>query len=289
VARIPGPPLKESLPLKAILRRFVFMAFVGAAVALMLVGKIETVVVEELRMRATDAITPILDFLSRPVAGFAGAVESLDELASLRSENARLREENERLIHWQLLARRLEGENQSLRDLLRLKPGPPARHIAARVVADTGGAFARSVLVNAGTLDGVRQKQSVLSSEGLVGRVVQVGRRSARVLLITDLNSRVPVVVGDRRLHAILSGTNGDRPVLRYFVGDDTVADGDFVMTSGQGGMFPPGLPIGTVARASAESDDAAEVVPLIDWHRLEFVRIVDFSGGLVSESGALR
>ncbi|WP_354074758.1 rod shape-determining protein MreC [Constrictibacter sp. MBR-5] len=265
------------------------MAFVGAAVALMLVGKIETVVVEELRMRATDAITPILDFLSRPVAGFAGAVESLDELASLRSENARLREENERLIHWQLLARRLEGENQSLRDLLRLKPGPPARHIAARVVADTGGAFARSVLVNAGTLDGVRQKQSVLSSEGLVGRVVQVGRRSARVLLITDLNSRVPVVVGDRRLHAILSGTNGDRPVLRYFVGDDTVADGDFVMTSGQGGMFPPGLPIGTVARASAESDDAAEVVPLIDWHRLEFVRIVDFSGGLVSESGALR
>ncbi|MET4696994.1 rod shape-determining protein MreC [Constrictibacter sp. MBR-5] len=289
MARIPGPPLKESLPLKAILRRFVFMAFVGAAVALMLVGKIETVVVEELRMRATDAITPILDFLSRPVAGFAGAVESLDELASLRSENARLREENERLIHWQLLARRLEGENQSLRDLLRLKPGPPARHIAARVVADTGGAFARSVLVNAGTLDGVRQKQSVLSSEGLVGRVVQVGRRSARVLLITDLNSRVPVVVGDRRLHAILSGTNGDRPVLRYFVGDDTVADGDFVMTSGQGGMFPPGLPIGTVARASAESDDAAEVVPLIDWHRLEFVRIVDFSGGLVSESGALR
>lgn len=289
MARIPGPPLKESLPLKAILRRFVFMAFVGAAVALMLVGKIETVVVEELRMRATDAITPILDFLSRPVAGFAGAVESLDELTSLRSENARLREENERLIHWQLLARRLEGENQSLRDLLRLKPGPPARHIAARVVADTGGAFARSVLVNAGTLDGVRQKQSVLSSEGLVGRVVQVGRRSARVLLITDLNSRVPVVVGDRRLHAILSGTNGDRPVLRYFVGDDTVADGDFVMTSGQGGMFPPGLPIGTVARASAESDDAAEVVPLIDWHRLEFVRIVDFSGGLVSESGALR
>ena len=289
MARIPGPPLKESLPLKAILRRFVFMAFVGAAVALMLVGKIETVVVEELRMRATDAITPILDFLSRPVAGFAGAVESLDELASLRSENARLREENERLIHWQLLARRLEGENQSLRDLLRLKPGPPARHIAARVVADTGGAFARSVLVNAGTLDGVRQKQSVLSSEGLVGRVVQVGRRSARVLLITDLNSRVPVVVGDRRLHAILAGTNGDRPVLRYFVGDDVVAEGDFVMTSGQGGMFPPGLPVGTVARASAESGDDAEVVPLIDWHRLEFVRIVDFSGGLVGESGALR
>lgn len=281
--------MKESLPLKAVLRRFVLMAFIGAAVALMLVGKIETVVIEELRMRATDAITPILDFLSRPVAGFAGAVESLDELATLRSENARLREENERLIHWQLLARRLEGENQSLRDLLRLKPGPPARHIAARVVADTGGAFARSVLVNAGTLDGVQQKQSVLSAEGLVGRVVQVGQRSARVLLITDLNSRVPVVVGDRRLHAILVGTNGDRPVLRYFVGDDEVADGDFVMTSGQGGVFPPGLPIGTVVRQGADSGDNPEVMPLIDWHRLEFVRIVDFSGGLVTDTGTLR
>lgn len=265
------------------------MAFVGAAVALMLVGKIETVLIEQVRMRATDAITPALDFLSRPVAGFAAAVESLDELASLREENARLRAENERLIHWQLLARRLEGENQSLRDLLRLKPGPPARHIAARVVADTGGAFARSVLVNAGTLDGVMAKQAVLSADGLVGRVVQVGQRSARVLLISDLNSRIPVVVGDRRLHAILAGTNEDRPVLRHFVGGDAVSPGDFVMTSGQGGVFPPGLPIGTVARGAPESGEEAEVVPLVDWHRLEFVRIVDFSGGLFTEFGTLR
>src|SRR3546814_10657261 len=79
----------------------------GAAVALMLVGKIETVVVEQLRTHATDAISPILDVLSRPVAGFAGAVESVGELTSLRSENARLLAANERLVHWQLLARRL--------------------------------------------------------------------------------------------------------------------------------------------------------------------------------------
>ncbi|MFN4088160.1 MAG: rod shape-determining protein MreC [Alphaproteobacteria bacterium] len=286
MAREPKPPLNESLPLKAILRRSVFMAFVGAAVALMLVGKIETVLVEGLRTRATDAITPILDVLSRPVAGFAAAVENIGEFASLRSENARLRAENERLVHWQLTARRLEGENQSLRDLLRLQPGPQARHIAARVVADTGGAFARSVLVNAGSLDGVQRKQSVLSGEGLVGRVVQVGQRSARVLLITDMNSRVPVVVGDQRRHAILIGTNGDRPVLRHFVGDDEVERGAFVMTSGQGGVFPPGLPIGVVA---GETSDGPAVMPLIDWHRLEFVRIVDFSSGLVTDAGGLR
>src|SRR3546814_206144 len=172
---------------------------------------IEPVVVEQLRTHATDAISPILDVLSRPVSGFAGAVESVGELTSLRSENARLRAENERLVHWQLLARRLEGENQALRDLLRLKPGPEARHIAARVIADTGGAFARSLLVNAGSADGVRRRQSVLSGEGLVGRIVQVGRRSARVLLITDLNSRIPVVVGDQRRQPILIGIHHDQ------------------------------------------------------------------------------
>lgn len=286
MARESRPPLNESLPLKAFLKRFVFLSFIGASVALMLVGKIETVVVEELRTRATDVITPILDVLSRPVAGFAAAVENVSELASLRSENARLRAENERLLHWQLLARRLEGENQSLRDLLRLKPGPEARHMAARVVADTGGAFARSVLVNAGALDGVQRKQSVLSGEGLVGRVVQVGQRSARVLLVTDINSKVPVVVGEARRHAIMSGTNSDRPVLRHFVGDEEVRPGDFVMTSGQGGVFPPGLPVGTVA---ADSGEGVEVVPLIEWHRLEFVRIVDFSGDLITRSGIPR
>ena len=264
--------------LRDFLSRFAYAGLIGGAVALMLIGKIEAVLVEEIRIRALDLTAPLLELLSGPVTRLGTIGDHVGELARLREENARLRDENGRLLQLQVIAQRLEGENQAFRGLLRLTPTPPATFVTARVVADTGGAFARTIVVNVGTAGGVTPRQIVMTGEGLVGRVLQVGNRSARVLLITDLNSKVPVVAGEERRRAILTGENNDRPHLTHIDGGGEVKRGDLVLTSGHGGLFPAGLPVGVVA---GETERGIEVQPFVDWNRLEFVRIVDYSAAL--------
>lgn len=272
-------------PVKAFLRRFAYVLLVGAAVGLMLIGKIETVLIEATRARIADAVTPILEVVSKPVTALQGFAGSIGELAALREENQRLRRENATVRQWQLLARRLEDENRALRGLLNFNPGPAASFVTARVVADTGGAFVRSVLINAGTRDGIDHGQAVVSGEGLVGRVTHAGERSARVLLLTDLNSRVPVVVGEARHRAILAGDNSDNPRLIHADTKATLGPGELIVTSGEGGVFEPGLPIGVVAGPLGRG---IAVQSFVDWSRIEYVRVVDY-GARTSLEAATR
>lgn len=269
-----GSVLRFATPLKALIQRFAFLALVATTFGLMLLGKADMVLVEGIRTTATDAVAPILDAFSRPAATVGRIVDRARELAALREENARLREQNERLLQWQQVARKLEAENRTLRGLLRLAPDPSVSFISARVIADSGGAFARSLLINAGARDGVRKGQAVVTGEGLVGRIAAVGDRSARVLLITDLNSRIPVVVDSTRERAVLAGDNSDRPQLQRLGIDARVWPGERIVTSGHGGAFPPGLPVGIVASVT---ETEIRVQPYVEWSRLEYVRVVDF------------
>jgi len=178
---------------KAWLHRFTFVLLFGATLALMVIGKSDSSLVERARLLATDALTPIMDGISRPLATIRQAYDNAREFLNLREENAALREQQARLAQWQTVARQLAAENQSLRELLKFAPEQAVTFVAARVVADNGGAFVRSVLVAAGARNGVRKGDAAATGEGLVGRVAEVGERSARVLLLTDINSRIPV------------------------------------------------------------------------------------------------
>ena len=280
-----GSVVRVAKPLKAWLQRFAILALIGAAFALMLLGKADSLLLERARSAVVDAVAPILDAASKPVATVKTVIQGAQELAELRAENAELRARNERLMHWQMVARRLEVENDSLRGLLRLNPDPLETAITARVVADPGGAFVRSVLVNAGERDGLRRGQAALTGMGLAGRVAQVGKRSARILLITDMNSRVPVIIGAHRERALLAGDNSDQPRIEFLRPRVVVFPGDRVMTSGQGGVLPPGLPVGEVVSVG---ETGVKVKPFVDTHRLEFLRVLDYQmpGLLRSEDG---
>ncbi|UEM21925.1 rod shape-determining protein MreC [Skermanella mucosa] len=284
--RATGSVVRLAAPLRALAQRFSFLLLVFAAIALMMVGKVDTVLVEGIRSRVTDAFTPILDAISRPAATAAHFVESLHEIVNLRGENERLRQENAALLQWQQAAQRLDAENRSLRSLLNYKPELAASYITGRVVADPGGAFVRTVVVTAGRRDGVRPGQAAVSGRGLMGRVVQAGEWSSRVLLITDLNSRIPVVIEPSRQRAVMSGDNSGQPRLLYLPGDATPAVGDRVVTSGHGGMFPPGLPVGLIAEVA---ESAIRVQPFVDPGRVEHVQLVNFGlpGGLSANAPA--
>jgi len=260
--------------IKAAAQRFSFLLLLFGAIGLMMVGKIDAVLVDGARQRAMDAMAPLLDAISRPAATAARVVEEIQTLADIRAENAQLRAENAALLQFRDASYRLEAENLSLRALLNYRPPEPNRFLTARVIADNSGAFVRSLAVNLGTANGVANGQAVLGDQGLAGRIVQAGERAARILLLTDLNARIPVVLERSRYRAVLGGDNTDLPKLIHLPLEAEVTVGDRIVTSGHGGMFPPGLPVGVV---QAVEDGVVRVQPFQDLTRLEYVRIVDF------------
>lgn len=268
--------MRFAVPGKVLLQRFAFLFLVLAAFGIMLLSKAETVVVEKVSTVVVDVFAPIMDVLSRPAAAVNDAVRNVRGLAELREENVRLKRENERLLIWQEAARRLSSQNLALQSLLNFKQGPNSHSIATRVIADSGGAFVRSVVVNAGDREGVRKGQAAVSGAGLAGRVAIAGYRSARILLITDINSRVPVLIESSRDRAILSGDNSGKPKLRFLPANASVKAGDRVVTSGHGGVFPPGIQVG---RIEVVPDGVMRVNPNVRFDQLEFVRLIDSAG----------
>jgi rod shape-determining protein MreC len=266
--------LRIAAPLRAVAQRFAFLALIGLAVGLVILGKADALVVERLRVAVTDAFAPILAALAEPIATAEQTIADARDLIHLREDYVKLKEENARLREWEQTARELAAQNKAYRTALGFVPDGAKRTLAARVIADSGGAFVRSLLINAGARDGVARGQAVVVDDGLIGRVAEVGEISARILLITDLNSRIPVIVESTRDQAILGGDNSDQPRLLYLPPSLRLTPGDRIVTSGTGGVFPPGLPVGTV---SSVTDSGVRVQPFADWNKIEFVRIIDY------------
>ena len=269
---------------RTVVQRFALALLVVTAFGAMLIGKADTVLVEQARVWALDLASPALEAIARPVAVINRAIADLKEFASLRQENARLREENARLLAWQTAARRLENENDRLRELAKFREGPEASFITARIVGDSVSAYVRGALLNVGRKAGVTSGQAVVSAEGLAGRVAEVGDNSARVLFVTDVNSHLPVLVERTRERAILAGDNSPQLRLMLLQGVQGVQRGDRIVTSGDGGSFPVGIPVGEVVETG---EGHVRVRPFADFSRLEFVRVVDYGvTGLVGGGG---
>jgi len=262
-----------SAPLKELVQRCAFLFLILAAIGIMLLSKSETLVVEKVSTVVIDVFSPVMSVVSQPAATIKNAVKTVHELVNLRQENIQLKRENERLLLAQEAARRLSSENKVLQTLLKLSPEPKMQFITARVIADSGGAFVRTVIVNTGRRNGVRKGQAAITGEGLAGRVIAVGSRSARVLLVTDISSRVPVLVETSRNRAILSGDNSSMPQLTFLPANSIVKAGHRIVTSGHGGVFPAGLLVGHIVDAP---NGIMRVKPKVNFQKLEYIRLVD-------------
>ncbi|MBS0560434.1 MAG: rod shape-determining protein MreC [Proteobacteria bacterium] len=273
--------IRLSISTRQALAKLTLPVLIAAAFGLMLLAKADALLAERARMAFADALAPIYAVLSEPLGQVRAAVNEVQSLWSLRSENARLREENDRLRHWQSVALALDAENKRLKANLHWIPDSMPRFVTARVVADAGGVYARAVLLSVGPNHSVTKGEIALDDRGLVGRVTEVGSRTARVLLITDLNSRIPVILENSRARAILVGSNGPRPRLIYWSEGAVPAEGERVVTSAEAGAFPPNLPVGVVHYSS---NNVPEVDPAAQLDKLEIVRLFDYGlQGLVA------
>ena len=273
----PSPVSRFAAPIRLYGQRFAFLGLIAAAVGMMVLGKAETQLVERLRMVVADAFVPVLDAIARPVATVNELGARIDEIVHVHAENARLREENERLLQWQAVARKLEAENASLRDALRFTPEAAVSFVSARVVGHAGGSFLRAVLVTAGSRDGVAKGQAAVTGDGLAGRVTEVGERAARVLLLTDINSHVPVVIESSGDRAVMAGDNSEHPKLLFLPNTAKPQIGERVVTSGHGGVFPPGIPVGVIVAAE---DTSVRVQPFVEFDRMQHLRLIEYGLG---------
>ncbi|MEZ5994876.1 MAG: rod shape-determining protein MreC [Hyphomonadaceae bacterium] len=205
-----------------------------------------------------------------------------------------LERENRELQAWRDLAERLAERNARYEALLRMPEdgfgeGADLEHaIAAQLVLDSGGPFMRTLVANAGADHGVRVGYVAVNENGLVGRVVSVGRRTSRVLMLDDYNSRIPVLGEASRVRAVLAGQATRRPELilypyqmqaprlDFIVGAQSLREGERVITSGDGGLFPRGIPVGVARR---DGDGAWRVALSAAQRPIDFVRLLPFAG----------
>jgi len=225
--------------------------------------------------KAADAVAaPVGGVLSGPVRWVGAGVDSVRGYFFAISENRRLKAELKEAHEWRDAALALRNTNERYRILLGLKTDPPIPMISARIVTDTRGPFANTRLANVGKEMGVKPGYPVMSENGLVGRVIGVTTGASRVLLLTDISSRTPVMIDRTNARAILTGDGGPNPKLEYMRGQNPVQPGDRVVTSGDGGVLPRGLPVGVAAKGL---DGRWRVILASDSAPVDFVRILEF------------
>ena len=260
--------------LRATIQRTMPPLLVLLAAVMIILAKADERMFDALRTALIDDAAPVLDALSRPIDAATTAIDRVRGIVMMYEDNQRLAQENARLLQWQQVALRMADDNRQLRGLLKVVPQTAVSYVTARVIADSGGGYVRSVLIDAGSEQGLARGQAVITGEGLIGRLTEVGGRAARVLLITDLNSRIPVKIEGAHAAAVLAGDNSERPQLLYATAPDRIKVGDRVVTSGEGGVFQPDLPVGIVA---ALGPDGARVEPFVELSQLGYVMVVNY------------
>ena len=258
-----------------------------ASVAVIVAGVIAGAILigdrrETLQAQAYSASKNIVDSVAAPVGGAiaapvrwtGGGIDAIRGYFFAISQNERLRAENLELQRYRDAAIALRNENQRLRALLTLKSDPPIPMVTGHVVLDARGPFSNTRLADVGAEQGVVIGNPVMSERGLVGRVVGVAHGASRILLLTDIASRTPVLVDRTNARAILTGEGGPNPKLAYLRGVEPVKAGDRILTSGDGGVFPRGLPVGVAVMGL---DGNWRVRLDSDLGSIDFVRILLF------------
>lgn len=271
--------------IRLLAQKFALVILFISAFALMLVNKTDTVLIEKTSSVATDIVSPVIDVLVIPAKVVARFYDYFKDLKEIHADNQRLKEENRKLNNLFDRARALEIENKLLADLLNYVTPPEASFVTARVIAEEGDAFSHSIVAYIGG-NKVRKGQVALSDKGVAGRVDRMGKMYARIILITDINSKIPVMVEKTRVRGILSGDNTTTPKMIFIPLDAEIAIGDRIVTSGVAGVFPAGLPVGKVV--SLDKNEI-RVKPFSNLDQLEYIKLVDYglNGALVDADGA--
>lgn len=263
-----------SIHIKQVLAKMILPCLFILSCLIMLLGQAQPKLIEVVRLKVTDFLAPGYALIEKPFGVFESFLNSVKNIRNIAAENNSLRAENTQLKRWYYVAMGLAEENIALKNQLHWSPDPNLSFVTARVVADVSGVYHKAILVVLGGNNHVHSGEVALNSFGLVGRVTEVGERSARILLINDSSSRIPVNLMSSHAHAIMAGDNSLYPRLIFYPEDKHPIEGEKVVTDSQGGALPDGIPIGNVHYLAPGQP---VIVPYMSLDRLKIIRIVDY------------
>lgn len=240
---------------------------------LLVLSRIGHGAIADARDGLVDLSAPLLEVASLPAIEARRAMDRVELYLSAFDEVDRLKKENEELKQWEWRTKLLERKVAHLRSLLNAVEEPALVYATGRVIADARGPFVRSALINVGRHDGLRIGYAVINGDGLVGRTVDAGDSVARVLLLNDLNSRIPVLVGPAGVRGLASGDNSAELQLDFIPEGAVLYPGDEVYTSGSDGVLPRGLRVGVVTGTPG----AYKVRPYAELNSLDAVSVLFF------------
>lgn len=270
----PGPLKPTANPYPSRIQRwrqsigvaFVFLLIIGGGL------RFYTPIYETLQGFLFEGVAVAQNVFIQPFTQTNEVLQTTKTFANLRDEHAQLKAENEDL-KWQLQTLKpLQHENETLRNQLKVPQDEDRNHLLARILSSPYDGLHHFLLIQAGGKQGLAKDQAVVSPEGVVGRLEKVGTHISRVLLLNDVNSRIPVRTSQSEQMAILSGDGSFLPALVYLADVRKVQKGELIVTSGLGGIFPPGLPVGIVDSINGGN---IRVRPFVPFRKLEWVRVL--------------
>lgn len=260
--------------IRQLIKKFALVILFLIAFVLMMVNKTDTILIDKTSSMATGILSPVVDVLIVPARLVAHVYDYFKDMSLAYEENKFLKKENRKLRLIGEQARALEIENRLLSRILNFTKPPVDKLTTARIVAEEGDAFSHSLIAYIGKNNIVEKGQIVLNEDGVVGRIDKIGNSYAKILLLTDINSRIPVVLEKNRTRGMVAGDNTLNPKLVFLPLSSEVNIGDRLVTSGVAGVFPPGLPVGFVSKIDKRE---IRIQPYADLNSLEYVKIVSF------------
>ena len=257
-----------------------FYIFVGFL--LILIGKADIMAVRTAQNDVSELFAPLFDVVSAPVRAVETMFEGVRTVASLREETVRLRAENDRLKRWQRRAEILESENRQLRTVLGAVIPPDRQAITARAITAPGSSFSHAMQIMHGPDQRIQRGDPVVTANGLVGYIVEVGKRFSWVLLLSDVNSRIPVLLSSSSWPGLAIGQNSGVLALSFLPLEAEPKENELVLTSGHGELLPAGLPVGRVIAGRGRK---FYIQPAVDLRTVSFVSILVRPEGSTAES----
>ena len=265
-----GIAIRSAFIAKGTKQKFSLFALVVLSIILISIETIEAKPFNYFRSFIKDTIYRGSLVVSAPFKIFDSFADYIDKHLNLYSNYDELKKENNKLKNNISESDFLEFENAQLRKLIEEQVSSSSDLLSARVMIDKQSPYLNSFIINIGSNKNIKNGMAVLDGKNFVGRIVDVNFFSSRVLLVSDLNSKIPVIVEPSGHHAILSGRGTNKPILEYLPENYTIQDGDKVYTSGKEGIFSPGIPIGEIKIEK----DAINTALFSDLSQITFINI---------------
>ncbi len=254
---------------------FLLIAF---SLLLLVVGKINENNLDSIRSNFNDITSYVIEIIGLPINSLTKAGNQINSLIFLYTDNKNLIFENNELYKWRDLAQRLLVENQELKKLLNAVNNIPNDFVTAKVIANSSGSYIKTITLNVGKAKGVSIGNAVINNWGMIGRVIEVGKRSSRVLLITDINSQIPIYFEKSKHKAILIGKNSDLLELKYLKPRVNISNNERIITSGEGGLLPRGLAVGLYIKNLNEEENKIKILPTRNWDSFDNVNVIIYN-----------